>query len=187
MSKLVEMNYTGFSRLAKIENRADLFYNSPELNMNQTPIEQNAAEPAVNEPEYKECFKCSFRGETADAACPKCGKKLRTAKNIRVRGVIQIVTGVVLVALMIGLAVFIGVAVMNAAQDAAQAKRIAGEKTLFIGIYGLFAVLTLFWPERHRNGRMAANIRPAKQGVYLDNDRLAGDHNNGVCFSESCT
>lgn len=111
--------------------------------MNQTPIEQNAA-GLVGTSEYKECFKCSFRGETADASCPKCGKKLRTAKNIRVRGVIQIVTGVVLVAMMIGLAVFIGVAVMNAAQDAAQAKRISGEKTLFIGIYGLFAVLTLF-------------------------------------------
>jgi hypothetical protein len=112
--------------------------------MNQTPIEQNAAGLTGNEAEYKECFKCSFRGETADAACPKCGKKLRTAKNIRIRGVIQIVTGVVLVAMMIGLAVFIGVAVMNAAQDAAQAKRIAGERTLFIGIYGLFAVITIF-------------------------------------------
>ena len=112
--------------------------------MNQTPVEQNVAGLAGDAPEYKECFKCSFRGETADADCPKCGKKLRTAKNIRVRGVIQIVTGVVLVALMIGLAVFIGVAVMNAEQDAAQAKRIAGEKTLFVGIYGLFAVITLF-------------------------------------------
>jgi hypothetical protein len=61
-----------------------------------------------------------------------------------VRGVIQIVTGVVLVAMMIGLAVFIGVAMTNASQDAAQAKRIAGERTLFIGIYGLFAVIILF-------------------------------------------
>ena len=112
--------------------------------MNEIPIEQNVAGLAGNAPEYKECFKCSFRGETVEADCPKCGKKLRTAKNIRVRGVIQIVTGVVLVALMIGLSVFIGVAVMNAEQDAAQAKRIAGERTLFIGIYGLFAVITLF-------------------------------------------
>ena len=108
--------------------------------MNQTPIQQNAYEAA----EYKECFKCSFRGETANTACPKCGKKLRTAKNIRVRGVIQIVTGTVLVVMMIGLAVFIGIAMTNASQDAAQAKRIAGERTLFIGIYGLFAVIALF-------------------------------------------
>ena len=58
---------------------------------------------------------------------------------------IQIVTGVVLVALMIGLAVFIGVAVMNATQRCRPGTNGSpGEKTLFIGIYGLFAVLTLF-------------------------------------------
>jgi uncharacterized paraquat-inducible protein A len=94
--------------------------------------------------EYKECFACSYRGETADAACPKCGKKLRTSKNIRARGGIQLATGAFLVAMMIGLAGFIWWLTASAARDPQQAEKIAAQRTLFLGMYALFAVIGLF-------------------------------------------
>jgi len=94
--------------------------------------------------EYKECFKCSFRGETADANCPKCGKKLRTSKNIRVRGVIQLVTGLFLVVMMAGLSVFIWYLTHNASLSPDEARRIAEQRTMFMGMYAFFAIIGLF-------------------------------------------
>ena len=94
--------------------------------------------------ENKECFKCSFRGETADANCPKCGKKLRTSKNIRVRGVIQLVTGLFLVVMMAGLSVFIWYLTHNASLSPDEARRIAEQRTMFMGMYEFFAIIGLF-------------------------------------------
>jgi len=98
----------------------------------------------VGPAEYKECFKCSFRGETSHMDCPECGKKLRTSKNIRTRGVIQIVTGVILVAMMAGLSIFIGVLVAKGANDPETARKLADQRTFMLTIYGLFGVLALF-------------------------------------------
>jgi hypothetical protein len=94
--------------------------------------------------EYKECFKCSFRGETDQANCPKCGKVLRTARNIRVRGIIQVVTGLFLIAMMAGLAIFIGVLMNNAARDPSTAQKIADQGAIFTAVYFLFGVIALF-------------------------------------------
>jgi hypothetical protein len=94
--------------------------------------------------EYKECFKCSFRGETAEANCPKCGKKLRTSKNIRVRGVIQLITGSFLVLMMAGLSGFIWYLTHNRPLSPDEQQRIAEQQTLFMGLYAFFAVIGLF-------------------------------------------
>src|SRR6478609_3981195 len=96
---------------------------------------------AVGPAEYKECFKCSFRGETADMSCPKCGKKLRTSKNIRTRGVIQIVTGVILVLMMAGLSIFIGILTTKGANDPETAKKLADQRTFMLATYAFFGVL----------------------------------------------
>lgn len=99
---------------------------------------------AIGPVEYKECFKCSFRGETDQIDCPNCGKKLRTSKNIRVRGVIQIVTGVFLVLMMAGLSVFLGVLMTKGASDSETAKKIADQRTFLLVTYAFFGVIGLF-------------------------------------------
>lgn len=109
--------------------------------MDQTP---NVPMPATGLAEYKECFKCNFRGETADTACPKCGKKLRTSKNIRARGVVQIVTGVILVLMMAGLSVFIGGLVARGINDPETARKMAEQKNFLLVVYAFFGVLALF-------------------------------------------
>ncbi|HYJ92282.1 MAG TPA: hypothetical protein VEV84_13310 [Pyrinomonadaceae bacterium] len=90
-------------------------------------------------PEYRECFRCSFRGEIAQTACPQCGKKLYTARNIRNRGIVQIITGLILVVMMVGLGGFLAVL---ASQPAGA--ELAKQKMLLLGVYGFFAVITLF-------------------------------------------
>jgi len=109
--------------------------------MNPTLINPSAV---GSTPEYRECFKCSYRGEIAQTSCPQCGKKLRTTKNIRIRGGILVAIGLFLILFVAGLGVFIGVLMNNAAQDPSAAKKIADEKMLFIGVYGFFGVLALF-------------------------------------------
>ena len=94
--------------------------------------------------EYKECFKCSFRGETAEANCPKCGKKLRTSKNIRIRGGVQLITGLFLVAMMAGLSGFIWYLTHKSSLNADEQRRIAEQQTLFLGLYAFFAIIALF-------------------------------------------
>ena len=76
--------------------------------------------------------------------CPECGKKLRTSKNIRTRGVIQIVTGVLLVLMMAGLSIFIGVLVAKGANDPETAKKLADQRNFMLTIYAFFGVLALF-------------------------------------------
>src|SRR5437870_3141435 len=104
----------------------------------------NTQMAAVGLAEYKECFKCSFRGETGDMACPKCGKKLRTSKNIRTRGVIQIVTGVILVLMMAGLSILIGILITKGANDSGTAKQLTEQRTFILATYAFFGVLALF-------------------------------------------
>ena len=94
--------------------------------------------------EYKECFKCSFRGETSNLDCPQCGKKLRTSKNIRTRGVVQIVTGVFLVLMMGGLSIFIGTLITKGINDPETAKKIAEQKDFLLVVYAFFGVIALF-------------------------------------------
>ena len=94
--------------------------------------------------EYKECFKCGFRGETDESKCPKCGRVLRSSKNIRIRGIIQVVTGLFLIVMMAGLSIFIGGLLTNAAHDPSNAKKIADQGLAFTAIYGLFGVIALF-------------------------------------------
>lgn len=125
------MKKLGTSDYYMVYNRGD---------MNATSVTPAATGPA----EYKECFKCSFRGETDRESCPQCGKKLRTSKNIRVRGVIQIVTGVILILMMAGLSVFIGVLVTRGAADPETAKKMADQRTFLLVTYAFFAVIALF-------------------------------------------
>lgn len=104
--------------------------------MNPTPFNSSAVD---GPPEYRECFRCSFRGEIAQTSCPQCGKKLYTSRNIRNRGIVQLITGLVLVAMMAGLGIFIGVLATQPS-----GKDLAKEKTLLLSIFGLFTVIGLF-------------------------------------------
>jgi len=104
--------------------------------MNPTPFNPSAV---AGPPEYRECFRCSFRGEIAQTSCPQCGKKLYTSRNIRNRGIVQIITGLILIVMMAGLGIFIGVL---ANQPSGQ--KLAQQKTFLLGLYGFFGVIGLF-------------------------------------------
>ncbi|HEY2867235.1 MAG TPA: hypothetical protein VGJ02_09095 [Pyrinomonadaceae bacterium] len=104
--------------------------------MNPTPFNPSAV---AGPPEYRECFRCSFRGEVAQTSCPRCGKKLYTSRNIRNRGVVQIITGLILVLMMAGLGIFIAVL---ASQPAG--RELAQQKIFLAGIFAFFGIIGLF-------------------------------------------
>lgn len=99
---------------------------------------------AVRLTEYKECFRCSFRGETAETDCPECGKKLRSSKNIRTRGVVQIVTGVILVLMMAGLSLVLGGLMARGINDPETARKMAEQRSFLLVVYAFFGVIALF-------------------------------------------
>jgi hypothetical protein len=94
--------------------------------------------------EYRECFKCWYRGITTATQCPRCGRVLRTSENIRKRGVAGIVVGLFLVVFMIAIAVGVTVLLEGAMKDPASARKINAGSTKFLAIYGLFALVALF-------------------------------------------
>jgi hypothetical protein len=121
-----------------VDGRRELVYNRRRMN----PSTNMPAAAALAE--FKECFRCSFRGETADIDCPKCGKKLRTSTNIRTRGVVQIVTGVILVLMMAGLSLFIGGLMARGINDPETARKMAEQKIFLLVVYAFFGVIALF-------------------------------------------
>ncbi len=94
--------------------------------------------------EYRECFKCWYRGVTPATQCPRCGRALYTAENIRERGVLGIVAGLFLVVFMIAIAVGVTVLLEGAMKDPASARKINTESGKLLAIYGLFALMAVF-------------------------------------------
>ncbi len=98
--------------------------------------------PFKPEPEERECVKCGFRGKVDQIIC-RCGKRLYTESNIRMRGLGLIAVGVLLSAFMA--AISIGLFVLLAGvTDKEAVRRINDSVWLLIGIYGLFAAVIAF-------------------------------------------
>lgn len=106
----------------------------------QLPPEWRTFKP---EPEESECFKCSFRGKVDRTSCPRCGKRLYTESNIRMRGVGLILIGFFLAlgmtALGIGLFVILGTV-----RDQDSIRRINDSVPFLIGIYVLFGTIIAY-------------------------------------------
>jgi len=94
------------------------------------------------QPEYRECFKCSYRGVIGQTTCPKCGKKLYTSDNIRSRGTFLIAVGLFLCLFMGAIAGLVISFLAEAAKNPTNTKRM--DPFMLIFIYGIFGIVIAF-------------------------------------------
>ena len=63
--------------------------------------------PALPEVEHKTCFRCSYEADTTDNVCPRCGKPLKSSRNLRIRGGILLACGGFLIVFVTAIAGFL--------------------------------------------------------------------------------
>jgi len=97
-----------------------------------------------NPSEFKECFKCKFKGMTPSADCPNCGRKLYGSKQIRRRGIVQVITGGFLVLFMGAIAVFVSLMLAGSMKNPDSAKKIHDEAATLLVIYAIFGLVIVF-------------------------------------------
>lgn len=89
----------------------------------------------------RSCFKCGYFGETAEAMCPQCKRPLQTSRSIRVRGVLLVLCGTIL----IGMMGYISLWALNAVNSTSiSGARFTGTQQEKLLIFALFAVLIIF-------------------------------------------
>jgi uncharacterized paraquat-inducible protein A len=104
---------------------------------------QQPQHPQVNvQPEYRECFKCSYRGVIGQTTCPNCGKNLYTSENIKSRGIFLIGVGSFLCIFMGAIAALVISFLAEAARNPTNTKRMDPFMLLFI--YGIFGIVIVF-------------------------------------------
>jgi len=100
----------------------------------------NTTAPARPVPEFHQCFKCNYEAVTDQTICPKCGKKVFfTSRNIRTRGIVAMLMGLILVGLIGGIAIFVGSKLATSGSP----ERIQRESFTLFAIFGLFAFVIL--------------------------------------------
>lgn len=105
-----------------------------QFNQNAVPLPQN-----IVRAERRSCFKCRWEGDTAQKSCPKCGKRLYTRTNIRVRGAFLIVVGLFLSGLMSAIAIVATAVLANAVKQPGANARLEAEPHMFVLMYVVFA------------------------------------------------
>src|SRR3954464_8207287 len=48
----------------------------------------------------RSCYKCGYQAETAEKKCPRCSRPLQTSSSIRIRGLLLVLCGLVLMVIM---------------------------------------------------------------------------------------
>ena len=102
--------------------------------------EQALGNPSV----FRECFKCNFKGETTETKCPNCGRKLYGPKEIRTRGIIQLISGLFLVVFMGAIAIFVASMLANQLKDPSSAKKIQEQSSMLLVIFAIFGMVIVF-------------------------------------------
>lgn len=126
------------------------------MNQNYLQFNQNTAQLPRNNSltERRSCFKCRWEGDTAQLSCPRCGKRLFSRANIRVRGAVMIVIGLFLSGLMSAITIFITALLADAAKKPGAATQLETEPDLLILMYvtlggviaaGVAAILNGIW------------------------------------------
>ncbi len=106
------------------------------MGQNEFDINQNAVQP-----EFRSCFKCRFEGNIESAVCPRCGKRLFTATNVRWRGFFLVLIGLFLTGLMGTIAVFVYGLLMGAMNNPDSARKINDQTPMLLFIYGIFGLV----------------------------------------------
>ena len=102
-----------------------------------------AAGVAMATGESRSCDKCCEETFQALDKCPRCGGKLRTAGQIRTLGFVLVFIGGFLVVLMGAVTIFV-IGVVYQAADSGRSSRLMEEATVFVAIFGLFALVIMF-------------------------------------------
>ena len=91
---------------------------------------------------FRQCFNCDYEASTVNRVCPRCRRnKFFTSENIRIRGVIAALMGLFIAVLIGGVAVFVGLLLLGAANDPSSARRLAENEFNLLAIYGFFALM----------------------------------------------
>src|SRR5215203_4590394 len=105
-------------------------------------------------PQIRSCFKCRYEAVTRQFSCLRCGKGLFTATNIRWRGVLLFVVGLLLTVFMSAIAIFVGGLLIQGAQNPETSRKLNDQAALLVTVYiifggvfaiGLTAILNGFW------------------------------------------
>ncbi|MGA9996193.1 MAG: hypothetical protein WBP93_12315 [Pyrinomonadaceae bacterium] len=85
------------------------------------------------------CFRCGYTTDTPTAQCPRCGRRLRSASQVRAFGVLLVVLGGFLVIAIGGISILVVGAISQTGKSGSSARFTGGPgDVLFIfGIFGL--------------------------------------------------
>jgi uncharacterized membrane protein len=85
------------------------------------------------------CAKCDFETDESLAKCPQCGRKLQSAKKVRILGWVLVLLGGFLVVFMGGLGILLAGIIAGSGQPGNSTRFTGGpEDVMFIvGIFGL--------------------------------------------------
>ncbi|MGC2234789.1 MAG: hypothetical protein WA584_01340 [Pyrinomonadaceae bacterium] len=92
----------------------------------------------ISQVQLRSCFKCRFEGNTAQTVCPRCGRRLFTATNIRWRGVFMTFTGLFLSGFMSVIAIFATALLMQAAKNPQSNAKLNEEPHMLVFVYLIF-------------------------------------------------
>ena len=94
--------------------------------------------------EVRSCYKCFYETTEAFAKCPQCGGPMRTARQVRRLGWVQLVLGLFITGMMLAITAFVAPLMLNAGAPSATGSRFTGTPEQALLIFGLFGVLILF-------------------------------------------
>lgn len=89
----------------------------------------------------RSCYKCGYFAETAEVKCPNCGRTLHTATATRIRGLLMMLCGVFLFAIVGYISIWMLDVIYNTGPGKAQFTGTDQEK---YGILALFAAILIF-------------------------------------------
>lgn len=120
------------------------------MNQNVSYFERTPAAAS----QYHCCFKCRYEAETTGGGCPRCGKPLYSARNIRTRGLALVACGLFLTGLMSVVTILVTALLMKAADSPDSSAKIKDEAHLFFIIYLVFG------------GVIAAGLTALAMGIW---------------------
>ena len=95
----------------------------------------------------RSCYKCGYFADTAEAKCPQCGRILHTVIATRIRGLLMMLCGVFLMAIIGYISIWMLDVIYNPGPSKAQFTGTQEEK---LGIFALFAGIIVFGAIRDR-------------------------------------
>src|SRR2546423_9347967 len=93
--------------------------------------------------QLRTCYKCGYETHDALKQCPQCGQRLRTAREVRVLGWVQLFLGLFLVGMMGTITYYVAPLILQAGTPGGGA-RFTGTPQQALIILGLFGLLIVF-------------------------------------------